>query len=150
MELGAQLDRTNADFFAGQTFVVVQLLPRGSSTRTTQVSLILVLHVSEVKKKSTTVEAGTQYRKALGLQEQRRGQQGESRVKKLDRLTCNERCSAAIKRTGITSRLSASISILIGFTLTEKDRESLAFCKRAGTPIQIYLYARFLGFRINR
>ena len=32
-------------------------------------------------------------------------------------------------------------------SLTEKDRESfLAFCKRAGTPIQIYLYARFLGF----
>ena len=36
--------------------------------------------------------------------------------------------------------------------LTEKDRESfLAFCKRAVTPIQIYLYARFLGLhRINR
>lgn len=32
-------------------------------------------------------------------------------------------------------------------SLTEKDRESfIAFCKRAGTPIQIYLYARFLGF----
>ena len=31
--------------------------------------------------------------------------------------------------------------------LTEKDRESfLAFCKRAVSPIQIYLYARFLGF----
>ena len=31
--------------------------------------------------------------------------------------------------------------------LTDKDRESfLAFCKRARTPIQIYLYARFLGF----
>jgi hypothetical protein len=31
--------------------------------------------------------------------------------------------------------------------LTDKDRESfLAFCKRTGSPIQMYLYARFLGF----
>lgn len=31
--------------------------------------------------------------------------------------------------------------------LTDKDRESfLAFCKRASSPIQMYLYARFLGF----
>ncbi len=31
--------------------------------------------------------------------------------------------------------------------LTEKDRESfLAFCKRTRSPIQIYLYTRFLGF----
>ena len=31
--------------------------------------------------------------------------------------------------------------------LTDKDRESfLAFCKRATSPIQMYLYARFLGF----
>ena len=32
-------------------------------------------------------------------------------------------------------------------SLTDKDRESfLTFCKKAGTPIQIYLYPRFLGF----
>ena len=32
-------------------------------------------------------------------------------------------------------------------SLTDKDRESfLAFCKRAGSPIQMYLYSRFLGF----
>jgi hypothetical protein len=32
-------------------------------------------------------------------------------------------------------------------SLSDKDRESyLAFCKKAGSPIQIYLYARFLGF----
>lgn len=31
--------------------------------------------------------------------------------------------------------------------LTEKDRESfLTFCKRTTSPIQMYLYARFLGF----
>jgi hypothetical protein len=31
--------------------------------------------------------------------------------------------------------------------LTDKDRESfLAFCKRSLSPIQMYLYARFLGF----
>ena len=31
--------------------------------------------------------------------------------------------------------------------LTDKDRESfLAFCKRSPSPIQMYLYARFLGF----
>ena len=31
--------------------------------------------------------------------------------------------------------------------LTDKDRESfLAFCKRTSSPIQMYLYARFLGF----
>lgn len=31
--------------------------------------------------------------------------------------------------------------------LTDKDRESfLAFCKRTASPIQMYLYARFLGF----
>ena len=31
--------------------------------------------------------------------------------------------------------------------LTDKDRESfLAFCKRASSTIQMYLYARFLGF----
>jgi hypothetical protein len=31
--------------------------------------------------------------------------------------------------------------------LTDKDRESfLAFCKRSSSPIQMYLYARFLGF----
>jgi hypothetical protein len=33
-------------------------------------------------------------------------------------------------------------------TLIEKDQESFfAFCKRATSPIQIYLYARFLGYR---
>ena len=32
-------------------------------------------------------------------------------------------------------------------SLTEKDRESfLAFCKQISSPIQMYLYARFLGF----
>ena len=32
-------------------------------------------------------------------------------------------------------------------SLSDKDRESyLAFCKKAGSPIQIYLYASFLGF----
>jgi hypothetical protein len=32
--------------------------------------------------------------------------------------------------------------------LTDKDRESfLAFCKRSSSPIQMYLYARFLGFK---
>lgn len=32
-------------------------------------------------------------------------------------------------------------------SLTDKDRESfLAFCKRTLSPIQMYLYARFLGF----
>lgn len=31
--------------------------------------------------------------------------------------------------------------------LTDKDRESfLAFCKRSNSPIQMYLYARFLGY----
>ena len=31
--------------------------------------------------------------------------------------------------------------------LTDKDRESfLAFCKQSSSPIQMYLYARFLGF----
>ena len=34
--------------------------------------------------------------------------------------------------------------------LTNKDRESfLAFCKRSASPIQMYLYARFLGFKGN-
>ena len=33
-------------------------------------------------------------------------------------------------------------------SLTDKDRESfLAFCKRTSSPIQMYLYARFLGFK---
>ena len=33
-------------------------------------------------------------------------------------------------------------------SLTDKDRESfLAFCKRSSSPIQMYLYARFLGFK---
>lgn len=32
-------------------------------------------------------------------------------------------------------------------TLSEKDREAfLAFCKQAASPIQMYLYSRFLGF----
>ena len=32
--------------------------------------------------------------------------------------------------------------------LTDKDRESfLAFCKRSSSPIQMYLYSRFLGFK---
>ena len=32
-------------------------------------------------------------------------------------------------------------------SLTDKDRESfLAFCKRTTSPIQMYLYSRFLGF----
>ena len=33
-------------------------------------------------------------------------------------------------------------------TLTNKDRESfLEFCKKASSPIQIYLFSRFLGFQ---
>ena len=33
-------------------------------------------------------------------------------------------------------------------TLTSKDRESyLEFCKKASSPVQIYLFARFLGFQ---
>ena len=32
-------------------------------------------------------------------------------------------------------------------SLTDKDRESfIAFCKQAASPIQMYLYSRFLGF----
>jgi hypothetical protein len=34
--------------------------------------------------------------------------------------------------------------------LTDKDRESfLTFCKRTSSPIQMYLYSRFLGFTGN-
>ena len=33
-------------------------------------------------------------------------------------------------------------------TLSNKDRESfLEFCKKASSPIQIYLFSRFLGFQ---
>ncbi len=33
-------------------------------------------------------------------------------------------------------------------SLTDKDRESfLAFCKQTASPIQLYLYSRFLGFK---
>ena len=33
-------------------------------------------------------------------------------------------------------------------SLTDKDRESfLAYCKQTASPIQIYLYSRFLGFK---
>ena len=33
-------------------------------------------------------------------------------------------------------------------TLSHKDRESfLEFCKKASSPVQIYLFARFLGFQ---
>ena len=33
-------------------------------------------------------------------------------------------------------------------TLTSKDRESFfQFCKKTGSPIQIYLFSRFLGFQ---
>ena len=33
-------------------------------------------------------------------------------------------------------------------SLTSKDRESfLQFCKKTGSPIQIYLFSRFLGFQ---
>jgi hypothetical protein len=33
-------------------------------------------------------------------------------------------------------------------TLTDKERESyLAFCKQTSSPIQMYLYARFLGYK---
>jgi len=33
-------------------------------------------------------------------------------------------------------------------TLTDKDREAfLAFCKQTSSPIQMYLYARFLGYK---
>ena len=33
-------------------------------------------------------------------------------------------------------------------SLTDKDQESfLAFCKQTASPIQIYLYSRFLGFK---
>jgi len=33
-------------------------------------------------------------------------------------------------------------------TLTSKDRESfLEFCKKTGSPVQIYLFSRFLGFQ---
>ena len=33
-------------------------------------------------------------------------------------------------------------------TLTSKDKESyLAFCKQISSPIQMYLYARFLGYK---
>jgi len=33
-------------------------------------------------------------------------------------------------------------------SLTDKDKQSfLAFCKRTASPIQIYLYSRFLGFK---
>ena len=34
------------------------------------------------------------------------------------------------------------------YELTDKDRESfLAFCKKSTSPVQMYLYARFLGFQ---
>lgn len=33
------------------------------------------------------------------------------------------------------------------YTLSDKDRETfLNFCKRTASPVQMYLYARFLGF----
>ena len=33
-------------------------------------------------------------------------------------------------------------------TLSDKERETyLAFCKKTSSPIQMYLYARFLGYK---
>ena len=144
MELGAQLDRTNAEFFAGQD------IRRGAAasaedrlTRQTQAGLDTGLaRVRGQEERAGIVETGTQYREGLRLQEPKRGQQEESRAKsnvlelgkpapkrgrqgelraknsvlesekpvaKLEQLTCNERCSGAIKRTGISNRLSANI-----------------------------------------
>ena len=67
MELGAQLDRTNADFFAGQD------IRRGAAaaaedrlTRTTQAQLETGLErVRGQEERAQTVEAGTQYREGI-------------------------------------------------------------------------------------
>ena len=67
MELGAQLDRTNADFFAGQD------IRRGAAaaaedrlTRTTQAQLDTGLRrVEGQETRAQTVEAGTQYREGI-------------------------------------------------------------------------------------
>jgi mannitol-1-phosphate/altronate dehydrogenase len=101
---------------------VVQLLPQRIVLHGKhKLNLRLVSSVSEVKKKEhRPSRLALSIAKALRLLEPRRGQQdesrvmkpvrqGESRVKRFDRLTCNERCSGAIKRTGISNRLSANI-----------------------------------------
>ena len=67
MELGAKLDRTNADFFAGQD------IRRGAAaaaedrlTRTTQAQLDTGLRrVEGQEARAQTVEAGTQYREGI-------------------------------------------------------------------------------------
>ena len=67
MELGAQLDRTNAEFFAGQD------IRRGAAasaedrlTRTTQAQLDTGLErVRGQETRAQTVEAGTQYREGI-------------------------------------------------------------------------------------
>jgi mannitol-1-phosphate/altronate dehydrogenase len=112
---------------------VVQLLPQRIVLHGKhKLNLRLVSSVSEVKKKEhRPSRLALSIAKALRLLEPRRGQQdesrvmkpvrqGESRVKKSvlesgklvaksDRLPCNKRCSGAIKRTGISNRLSANI-----------------------------------------
>jgi hypothetical protein len=94
-------------------------------------SIVKVLRLQELRReqqdvlrvKSNVLELGKLVARH-GLQGElrapKRVRQGELRAKnsvpesgtlvaKLEQLTCSERCSGAIKRTGITSRLSASI-----------------------------------------
>ena len=69
--------------------------------------------------------------------------------KKLERLTCNRSSLDAIKRIEISTG-TISIQIITDWldTLSDKERETyLAFCKQTSSPIQMYLYARFLGYK---
>ena len=73
-------------------------------------------------------------------------------VKRPDlKLTCNRSSLDAIKRIEISnSKHISAVQIITDWldTLSDKERETyLAFCKKTSSPIQMYLYARFLGYK---
>ena len=111
MELGAQLDRTNAEFFAGQDIRRGQAASAeqrltidklGEDTRATQ-------RVVGQERRAEIGETGLQYRRGLETAgEQDRALTRETGRNK-EQQTCRERCLDAIKRIGTSSKHKANI-----------------------------------------
>ena len=111
MELGAKLDRTNAEFFAGQDIRRTQAT--GAEQRLTQKQAGEIetglTRVRGRKSEQASSRPALSIAVALRLLVRKPGRRLALKAKKPEPLTCKGRCSVAIKRIGITSRLSASI-----------------------------------------
>ena len=142
METGAELDRINEEFYTGQD--LRRYRARGAEER-------LLAETRGEQERATIGTTGAETRLTRETEgEQRRETIGKTGEETRKTNLQQEQFRRYKENRDLQPASTISVQIITDWldTLSDKERETyLAFCKQTSSPIQMYLYARFLGYK---